>query len=246
MSAAQTAIVTGASRGIGAAIAKLLAKEGYAVAVNYASSKAEAEAVVAEIEREGGRALAVQADMGREEEVLRLFATVKAQLPPLAALVNNAAVNLRDGDGSVHDVSWQSAERVMLVNVVGAMIAAREALKAMKETGGGIVNITSEAARFGGNRIAAYASSKAALATFTVGFAREAAAHRVRVNALSPAIIATDAHIHGGPERLKALESSIPLGRMGSPEEVAEAVAWLLSEKSSYISGAVIPISGGR
>lgn len=242
-----TVIVTGASRGIGAATALLLAECGYSVAVNYAHSRAQAEAIVERIQADGGRAAAIQADMGVEADVLRLFDEAERALGPVTALVNNAAVNLRDGDGSVEQLSWESAARVMAVNVVGPMVACREALKRMKRHGGGaIVNVTSEAAKFGGNRISAYASSKAAMNTFTVGFAREAAAHGVRVNAVSPGVIATDAHADASPERLAGLKNSIPLGRLGEPEEVARAVAWLLSAEASYVSGSILTVAGAR
>lgn len=243
----KTAIVTGASRGIGAATAKLLAKKGYAVCVNYHQSQDEARAVVESITSEGGKAFAVQANMGVEKDILLLFDAVDKQFGNVTALVNNAAINPREGSGQVEDMSWRSLDFTFQVNTVGVFIACREALKRMKKTGGGaIVNVSSEAAKFGGNRMAHYAASKAALNTFTVAFAREAAAHNVRVNAISPGIIDTDAHKDASPERIAALQASLPLGRMGAPSEVANTIAWLLSDDASYVSGSNLTVAGAR
>lgn len=241
------AIVTGASRGIGAAVARKLATQGYAVCVNYHQSRMEAEAVVADITDNGGKAFAVQANMGVENDILRLFDAVDKQFGPVNALVNNAAINPREGSGQVEDMTWRSIDFTFQVNVTGAFIACREAVKRMKKTGGGaIVNVSSEAAKFGGNRMAHYSASKAALNTFTIAFAREAAAHNIRVNAISPGIIDTDAHKNATPERLAALNATLPMGRMGSPEEVANSIAWLLSPEASYVSGAVLTVAGAR
>ncbi len=242
----KTALVTGASRGIGAATAKLLGARGYAVAVNYRSERAKAEQVVSEIARAGGKAVAVQADMGVEADVLRLFDAVDRELGPLTALVNNAAVNIRHGSGAVEEMPWENVDAVFRVNVLGVFAACREAVKRMKAAGGGIVNVSSEAGKFGGNKMAHYAASKAALNTFTVAFAREAAAHGIRVNAVSPGIIDTDAHAGATPERLAALNASLPLGRMGSAEEVAKTIACLLSEEASYVSGGLLTVAGAR
>ncbi len=243
----KTAIVTGASRGIGAATARLLAKQGYAVCVNYHQSQEEARAVVESITSEGGKAFAVQANMGVEKDILLLFDAVDKQFGPVTALVNNAAINPREGSGQVEDMTWRSIDFTFQVNTVGVFIACREALKRMKKAGGGaIVNVSSEAAKFGGNRMAHYAASKAALNTFTVAFAREAAAHNVRVNAISPGIIDTDAHKDASPERIAALQASLPLGRMGSPAEVANTIAWLLSDDASYVSGSNLTVAGAR
>ncbi len=240
----KTAIVTGASRGIGAATAKLLAGQGYQVAVNYGKSREEADKVVADIARHGGKAIAVQADMGVEDDVLRLFEVVSKELGPVKALVNNAAIN---PSCLVEETDYAMLAAVFCVNVLGAIVACREAVKIMKANGGGaIVNVSSEAARFGGNKMSHYAASKAAINTFSIGFAREAAAHNIRVNIVSPGIIDTDAHAGATPERLAALKSSLPTGRMGKPEEVAETIAWLLSGAASYVSGSVVSVAGAR
>ncbi len=227
------AIVTGASKGIGAACARKLAASGYKVCVNYRESRKEAEALAKEI---GG--IAVQADMGVEADIIRLFETVDRELGPVTALVNNAAVS---AVGPVEKLAWQELDTIFRVNVLGTFTACREALKRMKG-GGAIVNLSSEAAKFGGNQMAAYAASKAAVSTFTLAFAREAAAKGVRVNAVSPGIIDTEANSGIPAEKLK----SIPLGRMGKPEEVAETVVWLLSEQASYVSSAVLSVAGAR
>ncbi len=241
----KVALVTGASRGIGAAVAKTLAREGYAVCVNYHSQRAQAEAVVAEIERSGGKAIAAQADMGSEADIIALFSRIDASLGPVTALVNNAAVNLPN-TGTAEHVSYANLMQTLAVNVGGVMLCCHEAVKRMRASGGAIVNISSEAAKFGGNRIAGYAASKGAVNTLTIGLARELAAYNIRVNAVSPGVIDTDAHAAATPERLEGLKSSIPLGRLGSADEVAEAVAWLLSEKASYVSGSIISVTGAR
>lgn len=238
-----TAIVTGASRGIGAATARLLAHYGYKVAVNYCRDKVGAERVVSEILESGGHAIAVQADMGIEADIIRLFETADQQLGTINALVNNAAVN---PSAAVAESDYAMLANVFRVNVFGTFTACREAIKYMKGKGGAIVNVSSEAAKFGGNKMTAYASSKAAINTFTVGFAREAAAYDIRVNVVSPGVIDTDAHKDATPQRLAALNASLPMGRMGKTDEVAETIAWLLSDKASYISGAVITVAGGR
>lgn len=241
---AKVAIVTGAPKGIGAATAAMLAAQGYQVCVHYATRKAEAEQVVKAITAKGGKAIAVQADLGGEAGVMGLFEAVDKQLGPVSALVNNAALQ---ASGPVESMARETLERVFAVNVIAIFLCCREALKRMRSAGGGaIVNVSSEAARFGGSQMTAYAASKAAVSTFTVGFAREAAACGVRVNAVSPGVIDTEAHASAAPERRKTLVSSIPLGRMGTAGEVAETIAWLLSDKASYVSGAMLSITGGR
>ncbi|MBV8938583.1 MAG: SDR family oxidoreductase, partial [Alphaproteobacteria bacterium] len=185
--------------------------------------------------------------IGKEAEILALFAAVDAAFGPVTALVNNAALNRTHGSGTVEEMPLALIQEVFAVNVFGVFIACREAIKRMKPAGGGaIVNVSSQAATFGGNKMAHYAASKAAVNTLTIALAREAAAHGIRVNAVSPAVIDTDAHKDADEERRRYLNASLPMGRMGTPEETAEAIAWLLSPQASYISGAILPVSGAR
>ncbi len=243
----QTAVITGASRGIGAATARELAARGYAVCVNYRENRDEAQKVVDHIRHAGGKATLIQANMGIESDILQIFECAERELGPVKLLVNNAAINPKHGSGTVEEMPWELVESTFLVNVVGCFIACREAIKRMKLTGGGaIVNVSSEAGRFGGNRMAHYASSKAAINTFTVALAREAAEHNIRVNAVSPGVIDTDVHKGATPERIAALNASLPMKRMGSPEEVAQTIAWLLSDEASYVSGSILSVAGAR
>jgi len=238
-------LVTGASRGIGRAIAESAAGRGYAVCVNYRSAEAEARAVVETIRAGGGTALAVQADVGDPKAVDALFAEVHARLGPLTALVNNAGeIPSRQDFATMDD---DAIERMVSVNLTGAMRCMRRAVERFQtHGGGGIVNVSSEAARFGGNRIAVYAATKAALSMLTVSTARELAPLGIRVNAISPGTILTDALAAEGDEALDALRRTLPMGRIGEPGEAAETVLWLLSDAASYVSGAVIPVAGGR
>jgi len=241
----KVAIVTGASRGIGAATAKLLAEHGYAVCVNYNSAKDKAEALVYEIQANGGKAIAVKADLASEVDIVNLFAVVDLELGPVTALINNAGTN--GGICEVENITADCLHSVFATNVYGTFIACREAVKRMKHHGGGsIVNVSSEAAKFGGTNITHYAASKAAINTFTIGFAREVAPYHIRVNTVSPGVIDTDMHLNSPPERIANLLKSLPMGRMGTPDEVAELIYWLLSDKSSYISGAILPVTGSR
>lgn len=241
----KVAIVTGGSRGIGAATAKLLAENGYAVCVNYQNSESEANAVVDEIKQANGVALAVKADMSNESDIINLFNTVDKTLGPITALVNNAGIN--GGICRVEDLKSDCLESVFKTNVFGIFYACREALKRMKLQGSGsIVNVSSEAARFGGNNMAHYAASKAAINTFTIAFAREAGLKGIKVNTVSPGIIDTDMYADAPSEKIEMLKKSIPFGRMGDPKEVAESILWLLSDKASYLNGTIIPITGGR
>ena len=239
------AIITGASRGIGAATALMLAENDYADCVNYNSAKDKADAVVNAIKKKHGHAIAVQADLANEADIIRLFETVDHELGPVTALVNNAGTN-----GGICEVEKITAERLQTVfatNVFGTFLACREAVKRMKNHGGGsIVNVSSEAAKFGGNQLAHYAASKAAINTFTIGFAREVAPYHIRVNTISRGVIDTEMHHASSPERLANLLKKIPMGRMGKPSEVAQLIAWLLSDQASYISGAVLPVTGSR
>jgi NAD(P)-dependent dehydrogenase (short-subunit alcohol dehydrogenase family) len=243
-------VVTGASRGIGAAIARLGAKRGYRVAVNFSTGGMEAEKIVADIRAGGGRAIAVDADIGREEAIIHLFQTAERQLGPIHGLVNNAGITA--GFARVEDVSAQAIEKVFAVNVRGAILCAREAVKRMSTqrggAGGAIVNISSRAAHTGAaGEWVHYAASKGAIDSFTIGLAREVATEGIRVNAVAPGLIDTDLHATSGePGRLRRLMGTVPMARAGMPEEIAEAVVWLLSPAASYVTGAILPVGGGR
>lgn len=243
-------LVTGASRGIGAATARLGAQRGFAVCVNYRASQAGAAAIVAEIRAQGGIALAVQADVSREEDVLRLFATVDAELGVVTALVNNAGI--LDVQTRVEDMSADRLQRVLMTNVVSSFLCAREAVRRMSTKrggrGGAIVNVSSMAARLGGaGEYVDYAASKAAIDALTVGLAQEVADEGIRVNAVRPGFIYTDIHASGGePGRVDRVKAFVPMRRGGQPEEVARAILWLLSDEASYSTGVLLGVSGGR
>jgi NAD(P)-dependent dehydrogenase (short-subunit alcohol dehydrogenase family) len=245
-----TVIVTGASRGIGAAIATLAGARGFSVAVNFATGRSEAQAVAEQIVSAGGRARAIHADIAREEDVVRLFETAEPELGPIKALVNNAAIT--GGFARVDSVTPETLERVLAVNVTGAFLCAREAVRRMSTkrggTGGAIVNISSRAARIGSaGEWVHYAASKGAIDSFTIGLAREVATEGIRVNAVAPGLIETGLHAaNGAPDRLERLAASIPMQRPGTPLEVAEAVLWLLSPAASYTTGAILEMGGGR
>jgi NAD(P)-dependent dehydrogenase (short-subunit alcohol dehydrogenase family) len=245
-----TLLVTGASRGIGAAVARLAGKRGFSVAVNFSTGAAEARAIVEHIASAGGRACAIQADVAREDDVMRLFETAERKLGPIKALVNNAAVT--GGFARVDAVTAETLANVMAVNVSGSFLCAREAVRRMSTrhggTGGAIVNISSRAARFGSpGEWVHYAASKGAIDSFTIGLAREVATEGIRVNAVAPGLIETGLHAANGvPDRLQRLASTIPMGRAGFPNEVAEAVLWLLSPAASYTTGAILEVGGGR
>jgi NAD(P)-dependent dehydrogenase (short-subunit alcohol dehydrogenase family) len=245
-----TLIVTGGGRGIGAAVAKLGGARGYAVAVNYQSNEAAALAVVREIEAAGGRAIAIAGDVAKEQDVLRLFATAARDLGPITALVNNAGTVGKAG--RVEALELQVLERVLAVNVVGTVLCAREAVRRMSTKhggkGGAIVNIGSRASQLGGGgEWAHYGLSKGAVDTFTVGLAKEVGGEGIRVNAVSPGLIDTEIHAASGmADRLPRLAATIPIPRIGDAAEVAEGVIWLLSPAASYVTGAILHISGGR
>jgi NAD(P)-dependent dehydrogenase (short-subunit alcohol dehydrogenase family) len=243
-------LVTGGSRGIGAATAKLAAQRGYAVCLSYRSSAAAAEAVVAEIGKAGGEALAVEADVAAETDVLRLYETVDRRFGRLRALVNNAGI--LEHHMRVDEMSLGRLQRVFATNVIGAFLCAREAVRRMSTrhggAGGAIVNVSSMAARLGSpNEYVDYAASKGAIDSMTIGLAREVAAEGVRVNAVCPGLIYTDIHASGGePGRVDRIKAAVPMRRGGTAEEVAKAIVWLLSDDSSYTTGAFIDVSGGR
>lgn len=245
-----TLIVTGASRGIGAAIAVLAGERGYAVAVNFATGEREAKNLVSQILAGGGRAAAIRADVSREEDILRLFQTAERDLGPIKALVNNAGVT--GGFARVEEVSSASIANVFAVNVSGTILCSREAVRRMSTrrggTGGGIVNISSIAARTGAaGEWVHYAASKGAIDSFTIGLAREVATEGIRVNAVAPGLVDTGLHAaNGEPGRLQRLMGTIPMGRPGVPLEVAEGVLWLLSPAASFTTGAILEIGGGR
>lgn len=243
-------LVTGASRGIGAAVAVLGARAGYAVVVNYAANRSAADAVVHTIEQEGGTAVAIQADVAQEDQVLAMFAAIDARFGRLDALVNNAGVV--DVVARVDEMSVQRLRRMFDINVLGSFICAREAIRRMSTRhggpGGSIVNISSAAARLGSpGQYVDYAAAKGAIDAFTMGLAKEVAAEGVRVNAIRPGLIETEIHASGGlPDRVRDLAHLVPMKRGGSAEEVAQAVIWLLSDAASYTTMSLIDVSGGR
>jgi NAD(P)-dependent dehydrogenase (short-subunit alcohol dehydrogenase family) len=245
-----TIIVTGSGRGIGAATALLAGQKGYAVCVNYTKRSEQAEQVVAAIRNGGGKAIAVQADVSDEAAIKHLFDTAISELGPLVALVNNAGIT--GLLGRLVDTNPQSLRRVVDINLIGTMLCSREAIHRMSTAyggkGGGIVNISSRAIYSGGaNTYVHYAASKAAVENFTLGLAREVANEGIRVNCVCPGVIETEIHASAGdPQRLQRLASDIPMQRVGKPEEIAEAVLWLLSEQASYCTGSVLMVSGGR
>jgi len=243
-------LITGASRGIGAATAVLAAQQGWAVAVNYASNAAAADQVVQQIQAAGGTAMAVQADVGDESQIIRMFELVDAKLGRISGLVNSAGVV--DVTAKVDAQSWQRWERMMRINVLGSLACAREAVRRMSTlhggSGGSIVNVSSAATRLGGaGQYVDYATAKGAIDAFTIGLAKEVAAEGIRVNAVRPGLIETEIHASGGlPNRVKDLQHLVPAQRGGSAQEVAEGIVWLLSEQASYTTMSFLDISGGR
>lgn len=243
-------LITGASRGIGAATALLAAQRGYAVAVNYAANSLAADDVVRAIRAGGGTAIAVQADVGDEAQVMAMFEKIDAKFGRLDALVNNAGVV--DVKARVDEMSVARLERMFRINVVGSFVCAREAVRRMSKkyggAGGAIVNVSSVAARVGGpGEYVDYAASKGAIDSFTLGLAKEVADEGIRVNAVRPGLVDTDIHASGGqPERAHRLAPVVPMRRIGVPEEIAGAIVWLLSAEASYTTGALLDVSGGR
>ena len=246
----QVMIVTGGSQGIGEAVARLAAARGYAVALTYQSNEALADTVVADIAASGGKAIAVRAEMADETSILSLYRRVDETLGPVTALVNNAGTP--GTMGKIDTVTTQTLDTVLAVNVRAPFLMICEAVSRMATdrggAGGAIVNISSRAAELGGaGEWIHYAASKGALDSLTVGASKELAARGIRVNAVSPGLIQTDLHARAGlPDRLTRLVGGVPMGRVGSTFEVATAVLWLLSAEASYITGVIVPISGGR
>jgi NAD(P)-dependent dehydrogenase (short-subunit alcohol dehydrogenase family) len=243
-------IVTGGSGGIGAATARLASKPGYSVCVNYLQRRLEAQEVVSAIQRDGGRAIAVQADISSEPEVMRLFETVDSQLGRLTALVNNAAT--LESQMRLDAMDAARLRRVFATNVIGTFLCAREAVRRMSTlhggVGGSIVNVSSGAANSGSpGEYIDYAATKGAVDTLTIGLAREVAEEGIRVNAVRPGFIYTDLHAKGGEAgRVDRVKRTVPMQRGGQPEEVAAAILWLLSSEASYVTGALLDVSGGR
>lgn len=243
-------LITGASRGIGAATARLAADEGYALCLNFRRRQDAAEQLLDELRQRGARAIAVEADVADEAQVVRLFAALDAEFGRLDVLVNNAGMLERQM--RLENMDKARLERVFAVNVFGSFLCAREAVKRMSTshggTGGAIINVSSIAAKLGApNEYIDYAAAKAAIDTMTLGLAKEVAAEAIRVNAVRPGVIRTDIHASGGePGRVERVRSSVPMGRGGEAEEVAEAILWLASGKASYTSGALLDVSGGR
>lgn len=245
-----TLVVTGGSRGIGAAISKLAASKGYPVAVNYHSDRAAAQTLVDEIQSCGGLASAIQADVGKESDIVRLFENAVKTLGPLYGLVNNAAIT--GGFARVDSVGASMLARLLAVNVAGAILCSREAVRRLSTRhggpGGAIVNISSRAAQLGSaGEWVHYAMTKGAIDTLTIGLAREVATEGIRVNAVAPGLVDTDIHESAGdPSRLARLIPTIPMGRPGTPKEIAEGVLWLLSPAASFVTGSILGMGGGR
>jgi len=243
-------IVTGGSRGIGAATAIQAANEGYAVCINYIDNKKSAEKVADKIMRINGECTIVQADVSIEAEVIRLFKTVEQRLGPVTALVNN--VGILKEKMKLADMSSDRIKKVLITNVMSSFLCSREAVRRMTFSmggkGGGIVNVSSAASRLGSaNEYIDYAASKGAIDSLTIGLSKEVADDGVRVNAVRPGCIYTDIHADGGePERVKRIEEFLPMRRGGQPEEVAKAIMWLLSDKASYVTGSFIDLAGGN
>ena len=243
-------LVTGGSRGIGAATCVLAAQKGWAVAVNYAANAKAADEVVAQIKKAGGEAMSVHADVSNEPQVLAMFEKVRSSMGPLQGLVNNAGVV--DVSARLDEMSMARWRRMFDINVLGSLLCAREAILQMSTRqggkGGSIVNLSSAAARLGGaGQYVDYAAAKGAIDSLTLGLSKEVAAEGIRVNAVRPGLIDTDIHASGGlPTRVKDLEHLVPAKRGGTAMEVAQAIVWLLSEESSYTTMSLVDVSGGR
>ena len=241
-------LVTGGSRGIGAATAECAARQGYRVVVNYHSRADAAAVVVDRIQAAGGEAVAMAADVGDPDAVARLFQRIDALWGPVAALVNNAGITI--GRRPFMEMTIPQMRQVMDTNLDGVFYCLWQAVARMARSrggmGGAIVNVSSEAGKFGGNCISAYAAAKAGVTTLTVALARELAPEGIRINAVSPGVIDTEPVYDPDPQKRAALAASLPMGRLGTPEEVAETILWLLSDKAAYVAGAVVTVAGGR
>jgi NAD(P)-dependent dehydrogenase (short-subunit alcohol dehydrogenase family) len=243
-------IVTGASRGIGAAVARLMASQGTPVVVNYSATQSEAESLTSVLLANGGKAIAIGADLRSEDDILRMFRTAIAEFGRISGLVNNAGIT--GGFSRIEAVQREAIEDMLRVNVTGMILCCREAVKHMSTMhggkGGAIVNISSLAARTGGaGEWVHYAASKGAVNSFTIGLAREVADEGIRVNAVAPGLIDTALHAAAGrPDRLAQMAPTLPMKRAGSADEVAAGVAWLLSDAASYTTGTILEIGGGR
>lgn len=243
-------IVTGSSRGIGAATARLAAEHGYSVCLSATTSIDDAESIAQSIRNKGGKSIAIKCDVSKERDVIAMFTAVDRELGRVTALVNNAGIT--GPVRRVAEIDVESLERTLAVNVIGSYLCAREAVRRMSKkeggNGGGIVNVSSRLSVHGGaNEFVHYAACKGAIDSFTIGLAREVVTEGIRVNAVSPGMVDTEIHLRAGnPERIRRIVPTIPMQRMGKAEEVADVILWLLSDQSTYVTGAVVPVSGGR
>lgn len=243
-------LITGGSRGVGAATARLAAAQGYDVAISYVSNEAAARAVVADVQALGRRALAVRADSADPQQVTHLFAAIDQAFGRLDVLVNNAAIIARQS--RVEDLTFERMQRIFAVNAIGPMLCAQQAARRMSQRhngrGGAIINVSSGAARLGSpNEYVDYAASKGALESFTIGFSKEVAREGIRVNCVRPGHIYTEMHASGGePGRVDRVKDTVPMGRGGQPEEVARAILWLAGAEASYVTGTFVDVTGGK
>ncbi len=249
-SQAPVILITGGSRGVGAATARLAAAQGYDVAISYVANEAAAQAVAADVRAEGRRALAVCADSADPNQVVRLFAAIDGEFGRLDVLVNNAAIIARQS--RVEDLTFERMQRIFAVNAIGPMLCAQQAARRMSRLhngrGGAIINVSSGAARLGSpNEYVDYAASKGALESFTIGFSKEVAREGIRVNGVRPGHIYTEMHASGGePGRVDRIKDTVPMGRGGQPEEVARAILWLAGAEASYVTGTFVDVTGGK